>query len=84
MILSFSALKNYFKVSNEWIVQPQTVQKKLHAPLTSPNLAKKKEKKKMIITLLNILLYICFITFPMCKKSKECQTQCLLISSKQS
>ena len=45
MILSFSALKNYFKVSNEWIVQPQTVQKKLHVPLTSPNLAKKREKE---------------------------------------
>ena len=41
----FQCLKNYFKVSNEWIVQPQTVQKKLHAPLTSPNLAKKREKE---------------------------------------
>ena len=80
MILSFSAVKNYL---NAWIVQPQTVQKKLHAPLTSPNLAKK-EKKKMIITLVNILLHICFITFLMCKNSKESQTQCLLISSKQS
>ena len=84
MILSFSALKNYFKVSNAWIVQPQTVQKKLHAPLTSPNLARKKDKKKMIITLVNILLHICFITFLKFKKSKESQTQCLLISSKQS
>ena len=50
---------------------------------TSPNLAKK-EKKKMIITLVNILLHICFITFLMCKNSKESQTQCVLISSKQS
>ena len=83
MILSFSALKNYLKVSNAWIVQPRTVQKKLRAPLTSPNLAKK-EKEKMIITLVNILLHICFITFLMCKNSKESQTQCLLISSKQS
>ena len=46
MILFFNAFKNYFNVSNSWIVQPQTVQKKLYAPLTSPNLAKKKKKKK--------------------------------------
>ena len=46
--------------------------------------SEKKEKKKMIITLVNILLHICFITFLMCKNPKESQTQCLLISSKQS
>ena len=47
-------------------------------------LSEKKEKKKLIFTLVNILLHICFITFLMCKNSKESQTQCLLISSKQS
>ena len=34
--------------------------------------------------LVNILLHVCFITFLMCKKLKESQTQCLLISSIQS
>ena len=33
IILYFSSLKYYFKVSNTWIVQPQTVEKKLHAPV---------------------------------------------------
>ena len=41
MILFFNAFKYYLKVSNSWIVQPQTVQKKVYAPLTSPNLAGK-------------------------------------------
>ena len=54
MILYFNAFKNYFKVSNAWIVQPQTVEKKLHAPLITPNLATKKKHKKIII-LVNIL-----------------------------
>ena len=34
--------------------------------------------------LVNILLHVCFITFPMCKDLKETQTQCLVISSIQS
>ena len=80
MILSFNAFKNYFKVLNAWIVQPQTVKKKLHAPLTSPNLAKKNNYHILV----NILLHVCFITFLMCKNLKESQTQCLLISSIQS
>ena len=42
IILYFSSLKYYFKVSNTWIVQPQTVEKKLHAPV---NLGKKKEQE---------------------------------------
>ena len=54
--------------------------KKLHAPLTSPNLAKKKNN----YILVNILLHFCFITFFVCKNLKESQTQCLLISSTQS
>ena len=37
MILYFNAFKICFNVSNAWIVQPQTVEKKLHAPLISPN-----------------------------------------------
>ena len=45
----------------------------------SPSLAKK-EKKEMIITLVNILLHLCFIIFLMCKNSKKSQTQCLIIS----
>ena len=44
MILYFSAFKNFFKVSNAWIVQPQTVERKWHAPLISQNLAIKKSK----------------------------------------
>ena len=78
MILFFNAFKYYLKVSNSWIVQPQTVQKKLYAPLTSPNI----EGKNIIFV--NILLQICFTTFLMCKNSKISQTQCILISSKQS
>ena len=80
MSLSFNAFKNYFKVSNAWMVQPQTVEKKIHAPLTSPNLAEKNNNH----TLVNILLHFCFITFFVCKNLKESQTQCLLISSTQS
>ena len=64
IILYFNAFKNNLKVSNAWIVQPQTVEKKLHAPLISPNLGKKKHKKIIIIPV-NILLHICFITFLM-------------------
>ena len=41
MILFFNAFKNYFKVSNAWIVQPQAVEKKLHAPVIYLNFAKK-------------------------------------------
>ena len=52
MILFFNAFKYYLKVSNSWIVQPQTVQKKVYAPLTSPNLAGKN------IIFVNILLQI--------------------------
>ena len=40
----FNAFKNYFNVSNAWIVQPQTVEKKLHATLISPNLKKEKNE----------------------------------------
>ena len=36
--------KNYFKVSNAWIVQPQTVEKKLHAPVIYLNFAKNTEE----------------------------------------
>ena len=52
MIFSFNAFKNYFKVSNAWMVQPQTVKKKLHAPLTSPNLAEKNNNHILVKILL--------------------------------
>ena len=48
---------------------------------TSPNFNSEKNNYHIF---LNILLHVCFITFLMCKNLKESQTQCLLISSKQS
>ena len=78
MILSFNAFKTIS--SYAWIAQPQTVKKKLHAPLTSPNLAEKHDYHILV----NILLHVCFITFLMSKNLKKSQTQCLLISSIQS
>ena len=45
------------------------------------NSSKLREKNNYHI-LVNILLHVCFITFLMCKILKE--SQCLLISSKQS
>ena len=77
MILSFNAFKNYFKVSNALIVQPQTVKEEI------TYFSKLSEKNNYHI-LVNILLHVCFITFLMCKNLKESQTQCLLISSIQS
>ena len=61
-------------MSNAWIVQPQTVEKKLHASVISLHLAKKQQKTRMVIILVNILLHICFITYLKCKYSKESQT----------
>ena len=45
-MLYFNAFKYYFKVTNAWIVQPQTVEKKLHASVISLNLAEKKTTTK--------------------------------------
>ena len=50
MIMIFNAFKNYFNVSNSGIVQPQTVQKKLYAPLTSPNLGEKYHFSEHFVT----------------------------------
>ena len=65
----FQCLKNYFKVSNEWIVQPETVQKKLHAPLTSPNLAKKRLKENDYLSCEHFVTYL-FQNFSHVKKFK--------------
>ena len=80
-MLYFNAFKYYFKLTNAWIVQPQTDEKKLHASVISLNLAEKtkqkkttkKTNKKMIIILVNIFFNVFFyITFLKCKNLKEC------------
>ena len=50
IVFYFNAFKYYFKVTNAWIVQPQTVEKKLHASVISLNLAKKKQQQKKTTT----------------------------------
>ena len=51
--------------------------KKTHKKNTQKN-------KKTIIILVNIVTYLFFITFLMCKKSKESRNQSMLMPSKQS